>query len=94
MELIKDIVSGLMRDLKNQKSPQGNPCLLLKKVLTKRELGHVKFRYLRKGILGLAVDSSSWLYHLNLQKQELLAKIAMVKQSPAIKDIRFCIGET
>jgi predicted nucleic acid-binding Zn ribbon protein len=92
MEAIKDIVSDLMRGIETRKSSRKNPEVLLKKVLSKKELGHVKFRYLRSGTLGLTVDSSGWLYHLNLQKQELLSKLA--KKSAGIKDIRFCIGET
>jgi len=63
----------------------------LKKVLTKKELGHIKFNYFRKGLLSLNVDSSSWLYSLNLQKESLLEKLK--KCSSEIKEIRLRIGE-
>ncbi len=92
METIKDIIPDVIRGLEAKKRAQDEPELLLKGVLSKKELGHVKFRYLRKGILGITVDSSSWLYQLNLQKPGLLAKLG--KKSKAIKDIRFYIGET
>lgn len=92
MDTIKDIVYDLMRGLKTRKPPKEDPELLLKKTLSKKELGHVKFRYLRKGILGITIDSSVRLYQLNLQKEDLLNK--MRKKSGAIKDIRFYLGET
>ncbi|MDD4980452.1 MAG: DciA family protein [Candidatus Omnitrophica bacterium] len=92
MDSVKDIVADLMRGLKNRKPPKDDPELLLKKALSKEELRHTKFRYFRRGILGIAVDSSVRLYNLNLHKSGLLAKLA--KKSPVIKDIRFYIGET
>ncbi len=92
MDTIKDIVTDVIRGLKTKKRAQDGPELLLKRILPKKELGHVKFRYLRKGILGISVDSSSWLYQLNLQKPQLLVKLG--KKPPTIKDIRFYIGET
>jgi len=92
METIKDIITDVILGLEAKKRSQDEPEFLLKRVLPKKELGHVKFRYLRKGILGITVDSSAWIYQLNLQKPELLAKLD--KKSKAIKDIRFYIGET
>jgi len=92
MQTIKDIIPDVIRSLETKKRAQDEPEFLLKQVLPKKELGHVKFRYLRKGILGITVDSSSWLYQLNLQKPGLLAKLG--KKSQAIQDIRFYIGET
>ncbi len=92
MQTIKDIIPDVIQGLEAKKRAQDEPELLLKRVLPKRELGHVKFRYLRKGILGITVDSSAWIYQLNLQKPGLLAKLG--KKSKAIKDIRFYIGET
>jgi hypothetical protein len=92
MEAVKDIVKNIMQELETKKTkPRDDPCLLLKKVLTKKELGHIKFNYFRKGILNVSVDSSTWLYHLNLQKKHLLGRL--IKESGAVKDIRFRIGE-
>jgi hypothetical protein len=94
MDQIKKIVTDVMQDLRVQKKKgaQDNPALLLKRLLPKKELGHVKFRYLRKGVLGITVDSSGWIYQLNLQKPGLLERLA--KKHRVIKDIRFYIGET
>ncbi|MFH0912938.1 MAG: DciA family protein [Candidatus Omnitrophota bacterium] len=92
METIKDIVADLMQGLKASGPTKDDPEGFIKKVLSKRELQHVKFRYFRRGILGIAVDSSARLYQLSLQKTALIAKLA--KKSKNIKDIRFYIGET
>jgi len=64
---------------------------LLKKLLTKRELQHIKFNYFRKGILGISVDSSGWLYHLSLKKEGLL--ISLQKNLTDLKEIHFRLGE-
>jgi hypothetical protein len=93
METIKDVVLHVIEDLETKKlHPEiDQPQAWLKKVLTKRELSHIKFNYFRKGVLGLWVDSSSWLYGLNLKKEDLLGKLRA--NSGAIKDIHFRIGE-
>ena len=91
METIKNVLADVLKGLKAKKSAKEEPEFLLKRVLLKKELSHVQFRYLRKGVLGVTVDSSSWLYQLNLQKPELLVKLG--KKSKAIKDIRFYIGD-
>jgi len=93
MEAIKDAVYNVMQvlEIKKKKLPANSLEALLKKTLTKKELKHIKFNYFKKGVLNINVDSSSWLYHLSLQKQDLLAKF--VQKSDAIKDIRFRLGE-
>jgi len=92
MQTIKDIIPDVIKGLEAKRRAQDEPEVWLKRVLPKKEQGHVKFRYLRKGVLGITVDSSTRIYQLNLQKPELLAKLG--KKSRAIKDIRFYIGET
>ncbi len=93
MERIKDTIKGIMEDwkVKKPKKSDDDPEGLLKKILSKRELAHIKLHYFKKGILGLNVDSSSWLYRLNLDKEGLLLKLN--QKNNTIKDIRFRIGE-
>lgn len=93
MEQIKDTVKQVIESLvqKKQDSPEEEWGSFLKKVLAKKELGHIRFNYFRKGILVLSVDSSSWLYALSLQKEKLLEKVR-AKYS-GLKDIRFYLGE-
>jgi len=93
MEAIKDTVLKVFQQISSQKTKAGgeDPSDWLKKVLTKKELGHIKFNYFKKGILGVNVDSSSRLYSLSLQKEGLLSKLK--KEHNSVKEIRFHIGE-
>ena len=92
MELLKNTVDGVMRGLASKKtaSPDGSPEEWLKKALTKKELGHIKVKYFSKGVLGLSVDSSAWLYILSLKKEELLNSLK--KENPGLKNIVLRIG--
>jgi len=94
VELIKDTLQNVMEKLRTKKGrpSKDDPQALLKKIFNKKELGHIKFNYFKKGALSINVDSSAWLYHFSLKKGPLLEKIQ--KRNRAIKDIRFFIGET
>lgn len=93
MEPIKDTIETLIKDLqdKRQKPSGDSPAGLLKKAFSHKELKHLQFSTIKKGILNIKVDSSAWLYYLNLKKKSLLAKFA--EKSSQIKDIRFSIGD-
>ncbi len=93
MELLKNTVDQIMAGLSAKKtgSADAGPEQWLKKALTKKELGHIKVKYFNKGILGLSVDSSAWLYALSLKKEELLSKLK--KENPKLKNIILRIGE-
>lgn len=95
MELIKDTIASLLKEYRAKKDTikAGDPEELLKKALTKKELGHIKFNTLKKGTLNLNVDSSSWLYALTLKKEELLLNLNKgLNKADEIQDIRFFIG--
>lgn len=93
MELLKNTLEDVMRALSVKKAGplDAGPEQWLKKTLTKKELGHIKVKYFSKGVLGLSVDSSAWLYVLSLKKEELLVKLK--KENPGLKNIIFRIGE-
>ncbi|MFA5156495.1 MAG: DciA family protein [Candidatus Omnitrophota bacterium] len=93
MEQIRNTVNAVIRLLETGRLASGEVKIeeLLKKLLTKKELKHIKLHYFKKGILGIKVDSSSWLYQLSLEKEGLLKEL---QQGLAeIKDIRFSLGE-
>ena len=94
MEAIKDTVSSLMYGLlaKKTKGDKNNPEEWLKKILTKKELGHIKVNYFKGGVLNVSVDSSAWLYSLSLKKEAILESLK--ENHDSLKDIRFRIGET
>lgn len=93
MELLKSTVDEVMRGLvaKKTDSSGAGPQEWLKKALTKKELGHIKVKYFSKGVLGLSVDSSAWLYILSLKEEELLHRLK--KENSGLKSIKFRIGE-
>jgi hypothetical protein len=93
MERIKDTIASVLQGLTAKKtgSTGADPQEAIKKILTKKEYGHIKFNYFKKGILGLQVDSSSWLYSFNLKKEEMLRNLK--KELPDINDVRFRIGD-
>ena len=93
MELLKNTLAELMDQLGAKKAvlQDTGPQQWLKKALTKKELGHIRVKYFSKGILGLSVDSSAWLYILSLKKEELLKELK--KDNPELKNINFRIGE-
>jgi hypothetical protein len=93
MELLKKTLDNVMRQLHGKKTvfQDTGPQQWLKKTLTKKELGHIRVKYFSKGILGLSVDSSAWLYILSLKKEELVKELK--KENPELKNINFRIGE-
>lgn len=93
MEKIKDTLASVMQEweARSKRATRDNPELILGKVLSKKEKPHARFNYLRKGILGISVDSSAWLYNFNLKKEDLLVKLR--EYSPLIKEIRLRLGE-
>ncbi len=93
MELLKNTIEGVMRELESKitGSSDADPGEWLKKILTKKELGHIKVKYFSKGVLGLSVDSSAWLYMLGLKKEKMLRDLK--KLNSGLKDISLRIGE-
>lgn len=93
MEIIKDTIQGLMQEWaqKIQATKGADPQDLLKKVLTKNELAHIKCSYFKKGVLGLRVASSAVYYKLNLKKAQLLEKLN--QEGAQIKDISLRMGD-
>ncbi len=94
MEAIKETINNLMLvwGTKKKSADFYNFENLLNKLLTKKEIRHIKFNYFKKGVLDIKVDSSNWLYYFNLKKKELVT--SMRQDIESIKDIRFYLGET
>jgi len=90
---MKDAVAAVMGHLAKQHETAGEGGVggALKKVLTKKDLEHIKVKYFRDGILALGIDSSAWLYKLSLEKPVLLERLK--SQIKTLKDVRLSIGE-
>lgn len=93
MEHIKETVRAVFKGWhdKDKQGPSDEVAVVLKKVLAKKALEHVKLYNFRKGVLSIRVDSSTWLYYLNLQKEDILSKVR--KGCAPVKDIRFSLGD-
>ncbi|MFH1640789.1 MAG: DciA family protein [Candidatus Omnitrophota bacterium] len=92
MEEIKNTVYQVMRGWDVKKSgSQDNPDFWLRQILSKKERAHVQCSYFKNGVLGLKVDSSTWLYYFSTQKECLLDNLR--KKFKSVKDVRFRIGE-
>jgi hypothetical protein len=93
MEIIKETILTVMQELSDKKSApdKHNPQTWLENILTQKELRHIKVNYFKLGILVLLVDSSTWLYQLNLKKEHILESLR--RNGHQVGDIRFYIGE-
>jgi predicted nucleic acid-binding Zn ribbon protein len=56
-------------------------------------LFHTKPVAIKKNILTIEVDSSTWLYMLNLKKKNILNGMRVALGETKIEDIRFRMGE-
>ncbi len=92
MEAIKETINNIMFAWETKKKSANfyNFENLLNKLLTKKEIRHIKFNYFKRGIVDIKVDSSNWLYYFNLKKKELIAGFR--QDIDSIKDIRFHLG--
>jgi len=91
MELIKEALTNVMQSLEKKRAQKGaSPEDYLEQVFNKKELKHVQLKYFKKGVFAVQVDSTAWLYQLNLRKKEYLTQLN--KKDASIKNIRFCLG--
>ncbi|MDP2921569.1 MAG: DUF721 domain-containing protein [Candidatus Omnitrophota bacterium] len=54
---------------------------------------HTKCVAIKKNILTVEIDSSTWLYFLSMKKKSILAAMKKALGEKAIGDIKFRIGE-
>jgi hypothetical protein len=91
MEPIKDALAKIMSEWQAKRHDHNDHEFWLKKILTTKEFRHIKLTYFKAGVLNATVDSSSWLYYFSLKKEDLVQRLR--EHDPAIKNIRFYIGE-
>ena len=63
------------------------------KSIEPRATAHTRPIALKKNILTVEVDSSTWLYVLSIKKKNILADMKKALAKAKIEDIRFRIGE-
>src|SRR3989338_653645 len=90
---IGDLVQGVIKRLKKGRLSEEEMASVWVKAVGRKGARHSHPASLRRGVLFVNVDRSSWLYELTLRKKEILEKMeGKMKRKPA-KDIRFRIGE-
>ena len=91
---LQDVLKGLIRGLRAKEGfTKEEIQRKWKLAVGKRAALHTRPVSLRRAVLSVNVDRSSWLYELTVKKREILKKLEGRFKKKKIKDIRFRIGE-
>jgi hypothetical protein len=92
MESIRDIIPQVIGNLSGKKPNCVRNIHDIWKMVAKDGAMHSTVLDFSKGLLRINVDSSAWLYQLNLQKAAFLKDLKV--ELPDIKDIIYKVGKT
>lgn len=91
-EKISSIVQKVM-----QKIDKGGSIIIVRKhwklFLGEQSGNHSIPAYIRRGKMTVFVDSSPWLQHLSIRKNEILQKVQELKLPDSVDEIRFKQGK-
>lgn len=91
---IKEIIETVLKKLeKKEHGVKGEVIKAWYAAIDSTALKHTRPVSIKKKILIVQVDSSAWLYTLNLKKAEILNKIKNIAGPAKICGLRFKIGE-
>jgi len=92
MDKIKDIIPHVIEKISSQK-PEEQIRLqeIWGKLVGESGQRHTAIQGWHEGVLTIRVDSSVWLFQMNLKKKSFLSELQKVM--PAIKDMIFRIGK-
>ncbi len=92
MESIKDIIPQVFEQL-TERIPETQTKIqrIWQNVIDAKMAQHNVLLDFTDGILTVAVDSSTWLYQMNLNKKKILGQLK--DEIPDIKNIQFKIGK-
>ncbi len=92
MEKLGEALKQVLDDLARKRKQDGTSSVQerFSALLTAREREHAAAAYFRKGVLGVTVDSSSWMYYFITRKKDLLA--GMSAHLAGLNDIKFTVG--
>ena len=82
MEFIRTTIEKVISDWQDKQQEEKGDILTqgLKKILTKQERRHIRYHSLRNSRVILTIDSSTWLYTLNLKREQLLRNLNQILQ--------------
>ena len=93
MDSIKNIIPQVINSLSRKKvNNQSKIPEIWQNILDKDARQHAAVSDFEQGHLWVNVDSSPWLYRLNLQKSKILKKLK--EEIPEIQKLSFKIGKT
>jgi hypothetical protein len=76
MDNIKSIVGDVIKDLSNRQSKESDKIeRVLKSILTKEEMDHIKILGEKEGKISINIDSPTWGYHFRTKKRYILERI-------------------
>jgi predicted nucleic acid-binding Zn ribbon protein len=89
---LKDILKDVWRDLAKKHKEQDTDKVQTawEKIVGPSASAHTRIVYLTKEKIRVNVDSSAWLYELNLKKEHIKKELS---GSLGIGDVRFSLGE-
>ena len=91
---IGNIISQVIKKLNTKTHGQiGEVVQAWQNAVEPKAIAHTKPVAIKKNILTIEVDSSTWLYMLSLTKKNTLAKMQKALGKEKIEDIRFRMGE-
>jgi hypothetical protein len=91
MDNIKNIIQDVVKGINIQKNDELSFDFLLNSILTEKEKKHAAILGLNGKTLTLVVDSSLWIYQLNMKKNKMLKGIQ--QYIPEIENIKLKIGK-
>ena len=93
-EYIKDIVGKVINRLE-KKGPGKKEKILMawQKIAGLKAVRHSRPVGIKRKVLTIEVDSSTWFYSLSLKKREALKNLQKELKKEGIKDIRFRMGD-
>lgn len=95
VELIREIVKKLLKDLKTKQKSEGSAIIsLLNQLLTKEEMRHIRVVSFKDGVLKVNVDVPVFLYQLNLKKPLIVDRLQnTLRGETTLKEINFRAGD-
>ena len=92
-EGIKDVLKKVINKIEDQ-GPEKKETIVKAwaSIVGDKAAGHSKPTGVQRNVLTIEVDSSSWLYNLNLKKRAIVKDIKSQLKKHKIEDIRFRIG--
>ncbi|OIO33882.1 MAG: hypothetical protein AUJ70_02345 [Candidatus Omnitrophica bacterium CG1_02_40_15] len=91
---IRNIINQVIKKLDTKThGQQGEVIQAWQNAIEPKAIAHTKPVAIKKNILTIEVDSSTWLYMLSLKKKNTLARVQKDLGKEKIKDIRFRMGE-